>query len=180
MTQKEIVLQIKDLEKERQELHQAYHTDEKLKTLRQQILDRKEEIASLNKDKLDDIATSIIVLRSDLVAIRKKTKIEIPEQLEKWWKSYSSGVDFGYTGLKIRWISDDKRFVIITNPGGTSGTGTAMGSMGYYYAETDHWFADTTKGGYLSRENNVFGRVEGGRLTKARKQVMFDQMNEIR
>lgn len=175
ITQAEINREIKEAEKEEQFFFAGiYRQDKELIELKNSIESRRKEIAKDAVPKLEDVRSRLKILRSDLEYIKKQKVVGIPEDLQDWWKSYNSGIDWGYNGLKIRWISDDHRFVIITNPGSTAGTGTVMGSLAYYYAATDHWIADTQKkaDGISNRFCVMDGDRFGGRLTKVRMNYM--------
>lgn len=87
-----------------------------------------------------DIRRMLIEITTLQLEYRKPIRPRVipPEEIQEWFNKWGKGMDFGYKEPYIRWISEDKKWVIITNPGGTSGTGTAMGTINYYYAPTEH------------------------------------------
>lgn len=132
----------------------AYY--EKIHTVQQEIFDRKNAAAAISK---------------------------IDSRIIDWVRyDYSAGVDFGYNGLSVRYVDPGATFLILTNNGGTAGTGTAMGTGAYYYANADHFVCFPVLGGYMAR--NEFGgnyhfKIEGGRLTNDRKNSLITQAQEF-
>jgi|ERR1700723_3547791 len=110
--------------------------------------------------------------KKELIELQKERGIKISPEIEKWFYKWQSGVNFGYNDPKIVWISDDEKFVIITNKGGTAGQGTAMGTGGYYYSNTEHFLASTQHGSYLDNNHSMF-KIKG-RLTKENKQKLIE------
>lgn len=179
MTRAQLKKEIKDLENQDKYLRQdIYWKDEELKRLRKLMDERKQEIQEKVRQELQDVRNTLTIKRSDLRHLEKETEFKLPEELEEFWKRYNLGIDWGYQGLKIKWISDDNRFLIVTNPGGTAGTGTVMGTGAYYYAQTRHWIIDTEK--KPDGITNSFCEIEGGRLTKSRMSYMIKMMDRIR
>lgn len=116
-----------------------------------------------NKDTLESLRNSLREAKQELEALKSKNELMVPDDIAKWFKSYINGIDWGgSTKPRIKWISDDKRYVIVTCPGGIGGTGTCMGRHNYYYVPAKHWVAKVNDGGYF--QNNL-KEVEG-RLTK--------------
>lgn len=171
-TQKEINDNIKDLENQIDDIRDY-------RKQRPDIAKLEEELSVLKNEYRKEISYSLKVLESDIEALknelkRKKAEKEIylSEKIQKWLRNYLSGVSFGYREPKIVWISKDERFSIITDPGGTAGTGTAMGTGGYYYAGTEHWLVETIEGGtYLGGPKLMEHK---GRLTKEVKEKMIE------
>jgi hypothetical protein len=181
-TQKEIKLDIEkiesdidDIENYRKHIPGYEEMEKKLQALRYKYM--------------EDIRNQVNVWKSDVDALKKEIKnIKLDKELvpsdkiSLWFRNYKGGVHWGYGGLKIAWISDDERFVILTHKGGTAGQGTAMGTGGYYYAPSNHWIADTSIAtghrGY-GPSGNSFMETEG-RLTKELKEKMIAHMEELR
>jgi len=194
-TQKELKDKIKALEKERDELRHC--TDPEYLELMKKVRDIKDKWFKEKEPVRDDLYSQIQLTKQDLEAVKNKNKLHIPIEIEEWFRRYSSGIDFGYKPLKIRWISDCENWVIVTNPGGTAGTGTAMGTGGYYYGSAEHFLARVGNGEYsralvdlnTSEESyepensypgwNQYGEVEGGRLTKETKQKLIDMIPQL-
>lgn len=148
------------------------------------IVELEKEIQQLRQQYFEENQSTIDCWESDLEALKdelKKKKSEkalyIPEKLEKWFRKYKSGVSFGYGGIKIIWISPDERFVILTCPGATAGTGTAMGTGGYYYALSSHYLVDTLESDSHVGRNSYMKEVEG-RLTKDAKKELIKLAEE--
>lgn len=178
MTQKELLAEIKrceekiiDLENYRKNIPGFAEAEKKLQNQKYDYLN------SIENERLE-IREWIRNYNRQISELKKKNELIIPDEIVKWFREYGSGVNFGYNGIKIVWISKDKRWVIITNKGGTAGTGTAMGTASYYYAVTEHWLACVDKGRYLDRPTNCFGRIEG-RLTKELKNKLINSIPEF-
>lgn len=172
-TQKDINQEIKNLENQIDDTRN-------IRKHRPEIVELEKKIQDI-RDKYHEETDSLIVCwRSDIAQLKKELKnkkedgqIQLSEKIQKWFRNYLNGVDFGYKDPKIVWISPDERFVIITSPGGTAGTGTPMGTGGYYYAASTHWLSEIIEGqSYLSRGNSKFLEHEG-RLTKEIKEKMI-------
>lgn len=146
---------------------------------------------------LQELNTKLENLLEEQRELRKKKEpLKISNRLAKWLREYSRGVDWGYGGLLIREILDpEERFVIITNPGSTAGQGTPMGTHGYYYSKTMHWVADTfvegsswgshqqnleIKGKYILSNGRVMRKEVEGRLTKEKRQILLDAVEEYK
>lgn len=84
--------------------------------------------------------------------------------------------------------------MIVTNPGGTGGTGTAMGTSGYCYYPSDHWLIEIIENGIYMRTYQSGERTyqsgerinspkrmhHEGRLTKEVKNKMIAFTEELR
>lgn len=133
--------------------------------------------------KIKDVKAAIKERKS----INLEKKKPFNEKLMKWFKyTYQRGVDFGYNGVSIRYVDPANRYIIVTSNGSTAGTGTAMGTGGYYYAESDHFVAFPQFGDYLEgrlpdkpgRSANKRFEVRGGRLTNEVKNSLIKQAND--
>lgn len=168
MTQKAIKARLKEIERLRKE---TWHcNDPKYLELINEANKIKAAWQEGQRSIREDLNTERRCLESDLKALKEKTEFKVPDHLQKWLKEYSQGVDWGHGGLKIRWISEDEKWCIITNGGGTAGQGTPMGTGGYYYAEASHFLGRTDyKGGF----NNRHGEIHGGKLTNEVKEKLI-------
>lgn len=178
-TQKDIKQEIENLD------NQIFQ----IKKYPSEIIELEKKLYDMKNAHLDEVRPQVNVWKSDIEALklelRKKkeeNQIQLSERVEKWLSKYTSGVSFGYAEPKIVWISEDERFVIITSPGGTAGTGTAMGTGGYYYAASTHWLADTTNPARYIGDGGKGNRwmEHDGRLTKEVKEKMIAYTEELR
>src|SRR5690349_11383389 len=88
------------------------------------------------QDKMSEVRNAIAEKKTQL----KQSKSSFDEKIVKWVKrDFQSGVNFGYGGITLRYVDPKERYIIVTNNGGTAGTGTAMGTGSYYYAECSHF-----------------------------------------
>jgi hypothetical protein len=149
--------------------------DEAKKKVREYEIEHYEE-AYKNVSEVREIINE---LESEKQLKKLKNSIVIPPDVQDWFKQWGTGVDWGYGKPKIVWISPDYKYVIITIPGGTAGTGTAMGTGGYYYAPSSH-LATETKGRHHSGYRDEVWKTSEieGRLTNNIKQQLIDQINE--
>lgn len=112
--------------------------------------------------------------------IKEAKELDIPSEVEKWFRQYISGVDWGYKDPKIIHVSSDNQFIIVKHSGSTAGTGTAMGTGSYYYAKTHHWIAQVNASKYIdwgnSQKNEACSHY--GRLTKVHKELMLQYIDE--
>jgi len=178
-TQKGLNSLIKKLEREYKDSWRC--TDPEYQRLQEEAKKIKDEWNKKMDSRRNEINDELRLAKSDLKEIKGQRELKIPEEISKWWRSYKNAMDWGYGGLKIRWISDDNLFVIITNPGSTAGTGTAMGTGGYYYSNSNHWLARTDQPySGLDRKFNHFYEIQGGRLTKSRKEYLIRMSEAIR
>jgi len=177
LTQADILKQIKTLEREISDTKKKLNEDVRLRKLRvkaEAIKDSYFTVIEVKRDK-------IIALKRALKEEKLKKELKIPDCLSSWLFEYKRGVDWGYGGLVIVWISDDGRYVIVTNKGTVTGTGTAMGSGGYYYAKAEHWAVDTKcMVTYHAHSSKIADLVVKGRLTKAKKQQLLDAIDEYK
>ncbi len=155
-----------------------------------EIIELETKARELRNSYWEEIRSQVSVWNSDIDALKKELKnkkeekqIQISERVQKWLRHYLSGVSFGYNEPRISWISEDERFVIITSPGGTAGTGTPMGTGGYYYAASTHWIAETTNDSkyidWSDKKRNKYKEHEG-RLTKDIKKQMIEFTENLR
>lgn len=185
-TQKEINQEIKALEARIDDI-------QNIRKYRIEIVKLETRIREIKNEYQEEIKTSVDCWGSDIQALKKElknkkedNKLQISERVKRWFSNYKSGIGWGYKEPTIVWISEDERFVIITDPGGTAGTGTPMGSGGYYYASSTHWLTETIEGStYLGRSTMTSKAApkwleHEGRLTKEVKQKMIDYSEELK
>lgn len=175
MTQTEIKKRIKETEAELQKLR-GHPTDAEYLELKRKVVEYQNKWWLKNKEKRDELQNQVYLLKDELRAAKEAREIEVPEHIQDWLKEYHRGVDWGYGGLKIRWISEDEKWAIITNGGTTAGTGTAMGVGAYYYANCSHFLGCIEHSGGME---NRYGEIDGGRLTQERKEALIARIPEI-
>ncbi len=129
--------------------------------------------------------SDIQALKKELKKKKEENKLQLSEDVQRWFRKYLGGVNFGYKEPRIVWISEDEKYVIITSPGSTAGTGTAMGTGAYYYAQSTHWLTEIFEGGtYLgSTRDSVKSPTWlefDGRLTKEKKEEMIAFVETLR
>lgn len=132
------------------------------------------------KEKREQTDKYITYCEKRIEEIKTAKQLSIPSDVEKWFKKYISGVDWGYNDPKIIHVSSDNQFVIVRSSGGTAGTGTAMGTGGYYYAKTQHWIAKVNGLNYIDWGNSQKNEacVHYGRLNKIYKELMLQYIDE--
>lgn len=175
MTQTEIKKRIKETEALLAVLR-GYPTDTYYKELKRKVREHEERWWKKNEAKREELQSQVRLLKDELRAAKESNEIKIPDYIKAWLKEYHYGVDWGHGGLKIRWISEDEKWAIITNGGGTAGQGTAMGTGGYYYANCSHFLGCIEHSGSM---DNRYAEIEGGRLTQERKAALIASIPEV-
>jgi hypothetical protein len=111
----------------------------------------------------------------------KKERPPLPPKVQEFFRRLKSGTDWGPIEFKMRWQSDDGRFLIWTRPGHLFWNG--IGSPGKY-AQTCHAVSDLSKMGPepkfesgLSLANKCQVREDEGRLTKVQLADMIASAN---
>lgn len=178
-TQKEIKLEIETLEKQIDDIRD-------IRKQRPDIAALEDQVRAMKQAYIQEIESSVNCWRSDIQYLKKElenrkkdNEIYLSERVREWFRQYKRGIDWGYKEPRIVWVSPDERFVIITNPGGTAGTGTPMGTGGYYYASSSHWLTETKEGyAYMGNRTGIAGSAprwmeHEGRLTKEVKEKMI-------
>lgn len=183
-TQKAIQEEINTIEKQLDDIQDIRKHRPELKEL-------EDKIQKIKSDYREEIQSQVNCWKSDIEQLKKELKnkkldneLQLSEKVQKWFRHYKSGVGWGYKEPKIVWVSPDERFAIITAPGSTAGTGTAMGTGGYYYASSTHWLTDIKEGGTyngrMSRGVDSLKEMEHeGRLTKEIKAKMIARAEEL-
>lgn len=184
-TQNELKERINKIGEEIRNLHRAHYEDKEYMKLIRKAEKLKEKIEKKNESKIQELYEERNKLREELEDKKLSKRIQLSDYLLEWLKQYMIGIDWGYKNPVIVWHSEDERFVILTHPGGTSGQGTAMGSMGYYYSPTDHTLIDTklNSRGVPSTQHKLgykIGDYVEGRLTKEKKQELLDRLEEYK
>ncbi len=147
--------------------------------LKNQLYDLEHEYEVSIQADAEFLREKIQNLRQELKDIKLRNEFQISDDLKKWFRNYLSGINFGYKSPKIVWASPDEHFIIMTSPGGTAGTGTAMGTGAYYYAPSEHYLIDTRQGtNWTSRNNGRLVSVEG-KLTKEIKAEWLKKIEDI-
>lgn len=107
------------------------------------IEDFRRSIWQKNKVFLDKYDEKIHAVEQEIRLKKKELQNKRPPEfiiMERWVKGkYSSGVNWGYGGISLKYIDPEFKYIIATSKGGTAGTGTAMGTGGYYYATAEHF-----------------------------------------
>lgn len=142
--------------------------------LMQQVTAIQDKWREENSAGLKYLSEKLARIQNELEEIQKEKQLKVPEYVVDWFKTYISCIDWGYRKPYIRWISDNQAWVIVTCPGGTGGTGTAMGVGGYYGIPTSHWLARVGGAKYLS---NKYMEIEG-KLTKEALKKLQDWVSD--
>lgn len=125
----------------------------------------------MKKDYDETIYHTLTELRNEINTLKVeynkpvKEKLVVPNHIQSWLHNWMFGINFGKKPY-IKWISPDEKYVIITTPGGTAGTGTIMGASAYYYASTTQYLVKIIENaGWHDRLHSQIAECEG-RLTK--------------
>lgn len=184
-TQKEINEEIKALENQIEDTRNIRKHRPEIVELEKKIQEIRNAYWEENQGLINCWQDDIRALKQELQRKKSEKEIYLSEKVQKWFSNYLGGIDWGYKTPRIVWISPDERFVIITNPGGTAGQGTAMGTGGYYYASSSHWLTEVVEGqAYMGNRTGVSGQSQKwleheGRLTKEVKEKMIKKAEEI-
>lgn len=184
-TQKQINDDIRAIEAQIDDIRDVRKHHPELVELEKNVYEIKQKHFEESQSLISCWNSDIDALKKELKRKKEENSIFLSENVEKWFRKYLGGVNFGYKSPKIVWISEDERYVIITSPGGTAGTGTAMGTGGYYYAPSSHWLTEIIEGGtYMGRShrgiNSPKWMEHEGKLSKEIKQKMIDYTEELR
>lgn len=175
---------LKETERDRTRFEHE-HVTKKVREYERQLYTENELYLKAYRDKISQIKNEIALKEQSL-----KEKRKIPEHLQRYLdRTWSSGVDWGYTGVTLRYVDPKNRFWIVTSNGGTGGTGTAMGTGGYYYAECSHFVTFPQYGDYLNcrlpdrKDNSFFSsntrwETHGGKLSKERMKTLIELAEE--
>lgn len=182
-TQQELKDRIKEIGEEIRNLRRAHWDDKEYIKLIEKANKIKEKLENKNDKKIDKLRNEQSKLMEELEDKKLSKRIQLSPYLLNWLKQYMQGVNWGYKNPFIVWHSDDERFVILTHPGQTSGQGTPMGAGGYYYSASDHSLIDTkldSRGLHLNKLGYKIGEYVEGRLTKEKKQILLDRLEEYK
>ena len=178
MTQKQIKKEIDILKKS---IPNVYNDETYIK-MEQELNKYKNKFNKDNLKKKNSIFILIKDYENQLEELKIKNSLTIPESINKWFNDYKSGVDFGYKGIKIVWISDDNKWVIISQ-GGTTYISDRTGPK---YGCSEHWLAKANGGRWS--DGNSFCSIDGrwtrgsieGRLTKEKKNNLINLIKIIK
>ncbi len=175
---KAIEAQIEDTKNIRKHRPEYAELEKKMEVIRAAYREETDSLISCWK-------SDIQALKKELKNKKEDNKLQLSGDVQRWLRKYLSGVSFGYKEPKIVWISEDEKYVIITSPGGTAGTGTPMGTGAYYYAPSTHWITEIIEGGTymgsLHRGINSPRWLEfDGRLNKEKKEEMIAFVETLR
>lgn len=122
----------------------------------------------------EKVRDELVAKRADVLALKKQQDAkENPfyqhsVRLMGWFKHWKHGV--GMSGeVKLRWVSPNENWVIVTAAGGTAGQGTPMGAAYYYYANATQHLWRVTEGGTFLNSRNAQHQEAKGRLSKVQK-----------
>lgn len=184
---------LKALEKHLEE--EAYqfrkkHYDDKVNAFKAQLWEENKIYIQSYQQKIEAVRAEIKLKKKEL---EDKKDPKIKEMQTYIDGTFSSGIDFGYNGLNVRYIDPKNRYVIVTNNGSVGGQGTAMGTGAYYYSNSSHFVVFPQYGNYMDayfphnekaeetyfrRCTNASFEVKEGRLTNEIKNELIRQANE--
>lgn len=121
----------------------------------------------LDKDR-EKIREEILKLQ-ELAKPKKRVVKSVPEELKKWLRKYSSGIDKGDTWSVI-WYSTTFKYVIVRKPGHSYWNGIGMP---YAYGSTDYVLCKINE----NIKNCKILEI-GGRLTKEKFQELINEVPE--
>lgn len=175
---KAIEVQIEDTKNIRKHRPEYAELEKKMEVIRAAYREATDSLISCWK-------SDIQALKKELKNKKEENKLQLSGDVQRWFRKYLSGVSFGYKEPRIVWISEDEKYIIITSPGGTAGTGTAMGTGGYYYASSSHWLTEIVEGGsYMGHTEKGIRSPKWleheGRLTKDKKEEMIAFVETLR
>lgn len=174
---KELKTEIERLEVEHSDLSNYRKNIDGYEELENKITKMRTDYLNSNYKRKEEIRKWILDYKKEIKSIQEGNKIQVPSEIDKWFYRYHSGVDFGYGQIRISWISKNNEWIIVSSPGSITGTGTAMGTGGYYTSPTEHWLANTTKGTYIENNYYPIRKIEG-RLTKEKKAELIAMIPE--
>lgn len=182
-TQIQIKERINEIGDEIRNLYRAHYQDKEYLKLVRKAEKIKKRIQNKNESEIEKLHKERNKLKEELKNKKLSKRLQLSDYLLNWIKQYMIGVNWGYKDPYISWHSNDERFVILTNPGETAGQGTAMGTMGYYYAPTDHTVIDTktpSNGLHSNKLGYEIGARIEGRLTKENKKLLLEQLEKYK
>jgi hypothetical protein len=175
---KAVEAQIEDIKNIRKHRPEYAELEKKMEAIRRAYREETDSLVSCWE-------SDIQALKKELKKKKEENKLQLSEDVQRWFRKYLGGVNFGYKEPKIVWISEDEKYVIITSPGSTAGTGTGMGTGAYYYAQSTHWLTEIFEGGtYLGSSRDSVKSPTwlefDGRLTKEKKEEMITFVETLR
>jgi len=174
---------IKDeLKSKRQELNRlrcSVETDPAVAKAYKEYHDAKTKVHIATQEKVDILYKEIKEIDRRLTNALMEKEQEIPQDIQDKVKHFHSGCDWGTHGLKVKWISDNKRFIIITNGGHTY-----WSSRNQVYGQSQHYLVDLNKFDQNSDVYRSFLKCRvlecEGRLTKEKKAEWIKFANEAK
>jgi hypothetical protein len=155
----EINSQLVELQKKKKELETKYNEQAQVEP-------------RIRKEQYDQIE-KIIKERQE------KKKLQVPPELDHWVKKvWGAGMDWGYGDepLKVTWISEDEKYLIITSKGTMYGSGIGN----FNYGSASHMAIKAMEGTY--RDGDVIHEVNGRLTNRAKEELIiaikFDRENE--
>jgi hypothetical protein len=155
MTKQQIQEEIRKLKDEIKDIYQ------RAEDVRRNFVKENEITIQQKREKIAELEKSI--------EPKKRKELEIPENIQEWFRQYTSGINWGYGGIKIVYVSPKQKYVIFSNKG-------AMGSTGSFwrpeYFPSKHWIVNTE----VKRGFGLGDRIMEfeGRLTKEKRQEMIN------
>jgi hypothetical protein len=122
------------------------------------------------------VADEIAAKESDIKALKMQQLRETNPAFQysipllSWFNRWGRGIDWGQGGVRLRWVSPNQNWVIITAGGGTAGQGTPMGTGAYYYAAATHYLYRVVDGATHMNSTSKYQFSFEGRLLKATKE----------
>lgn len=132
----------------------------------------KEDYLEQIKPKTDAIRSQKDELEKELRGIKEDKAMRLSVRVQKWFDDYDRGVNFEARKLRIIYIDEDEKYVIISMSGGSCWAGVGM----HGYASAEHWIARVDGGRYMQ---NKIMEIEG-RLSKEKKVEMITHIEKLK
>lgn len=119
-------------------------------------------------------------IEKQLEALEKKKKDELPLPVKQYFENYISGTTTTLEQCRLRWQSEDKRFIIWTIVGSMYWSGRGEQS----YSVAGHRLSDLRVGArinnYFHRERGVLYTFEGRLTNKVKAEVIKLAQDELK
>jgi uncharacterized protein YdcH (DUF465 family) len=174
----------------------AWVNDPEYKRLSDQLDSLGEKLRKADEPKIEVIDNEIRDLQRQIIDARDSRDKITPAKWPKWFVEFiaeiSKGVDWGMRSWskdgkqnwQVRWVSDDERFVIVTQPGHKFWSARSQA-----YGQAEHWLVDQAlfrsemqKGGACGIASGMglayrccVVRHQGGRLSAFRRAEMIER-----
>ena len=143
----QITKELKELDDKRHQLIEFVYDDPLVVGKTKEVEVKKQELENViakARDKISaqdrELLTKIDVLEREFKEVEKAKAIVVPKKVQDFIIEICCGVDFGYRGWVVKWVSPKERFAILTNPGCTYSSG-----MDRPYGATYHYLFNITK-----------------------------------